>query len=169
MFHIPSIAQKPTGALLWAFTQGRWAIVWMCRNQLGRRNITDEQQTYLIGEAYRAQKMTRGGDRRSEEFSNCQNGSLKKYENKAQEIAEEFGVGERSVLRAGMFADGLDAAETVSAGFKDAVRSGAVTAPDPCGVSTGVLWLDTYTLNDQSGRYIFPVIHIYELDTVCSA
>lgn len=105
------------------------AIVWMCRNQLGRRNLTDVQRTLLIGEAYRAQKMTRGGDRRSEEFSNCQNGSLKKYENKAQEIAEEFGVGERSVLRAGMFADGLDAAETVSAGFKDAVRSGAVTAP----------------------------------------
>lgn len=32
----------------------------MCRNQLGRRNITDEQRTYLIGEAYRAQKMTIG-------------------------------------------------------------------------------------------------------------
>lgn len=26
--------------------------------------------------------------------------------------------------------------------------------------------LDTYTLNDQSGRYILPIIHIYELDTM---
>ena len=32
----------------------------MCRNQLRWRNITDEQRTYLIGEAYRAQKMTIG-------------------------------------------------------------------------------------------------------------
>lgn len=39
----------------------KWAaIVWMCRNQLGRRNITDEQKTALIGEAYKAQKMTVG-------------------------------------------------------------------------------------------------------------
>ena len=26
--------------------------------------------------------------------------------------------------------------------------------------------LDTYTLNDQSWRYILPIIHIYELDTM---
>ena len=34
------------------------AIVWICRNQLGRRNLTDEQKTYLIGKQYEAQKMT---------------------------------------------------------------------------------------------------------------
>ena len=39
------------------------AIVWMCKKQIGRRNITDEQRTVLIGEAYKAQKMSKGGDR----------------------------------------------------------------------------------------------------------
>ena len=34
------------------------AIVWICRNQLGRRNLTDEQKTYLIGKQYEAQKQT---------------------------------------------------------------------------------------------------------------
>lgn len=34
----------------------KWeAIVWMCRNQLGRRNLTDGQRTIIIGEAYKAQ------------------------------------------------------------------------------------------------------------------
>lgn len=42
----------------------KWAaVVWMCHNQLGRRNVTDEQKTVLIGEAYKAQKMSVGGDR----------------------------------------------------------------------------------------------------------
>ena len=44
------------------------AIVWMCRNQLGRRNVTDEQKTVLIGEAYKAQKMSIGGDKGVQQF-----------------------------------------------------------------------------------------------------
>lgn len=96
---------------------------------MGRRNITDEQRTYLIGEAYRAQKMTSGGDRRSEEFSSLQNEDLKMAGKTKNVIAKQFNVGGSTVERASCFVDGLDAAEAVSAGFKDAVRSGAVTAP----------------------------------------
>ncbi|MCD8007912.1 MAG: hypothetical protein LUF68_03075 [Clostridiales bacterium] len=41
----------------------KWAaIVWMCHNQLGRRNISDVQKEMLMGEAYAAEKKTRGGD-----------------------------------------------------------------------------------------------------------
>lgn len=101
----------------------------MCRNQLGRRNITDEQKTALIGEAYKAQKMSAGGDRRSSDFSKDQNGPLKKYENTAQRIAEEFGVGEQTVKRAERFVDSLNEAERVSPGIKEAVLSGSVKAP----------------------------------------
>lgn len=114
----------------------KWAaIVWMCRNQLGRRNLTDVQRTLLIGEAYRAQKMTYGATDgfRGNQYTglvSAQNGNLpKQSERTVQKIAKDFGVGKNSVKRAEMFADGLDAAEAVSAGFKDAVRSGAVTAP----------------------------------------
>lgn len=108
----------------------KWAaIVWMCRNQLGRRNITDEQKTALIGEAYKAQKMTAGGDRRSDNFSKGQNGLLKKYENTAQKIADDFGVGEQTVKRAEHFIDSLNEAEKVSPGIKEAVLSGSVKAP----------------------------------------
>ena len=98
----------------------------MCRNQLGRRNITDEQKTILIGEAYKAQKMTAGGDRRSNGFSSDQNDHLKKYNNTSQKIADDFGVGEATVRRAEQFVDSLNEAEKFSPGIKDAVLSGSV-------------------------------------------
>lgn len=44
-------------------------------------------------------------------------------------VAKEFGVGSSTVDRANRFLEGLDAAESVSSGFKDAVRSGAIKTP----------------------------------------
>lgn len=103
----------------------KWAaIVWMCRNQLGRRNITDEQKTVLIGEAYKAQKMAQGGDRKSSAQNEHLNGKKT-----ADIVANDFGVGKETVKRAEHFLDGLNAAEKVSPGIKDAVLSGAVKAP----------------------------------------
>ena len=32
------------------------AIIWICRNQLGRRNLTDEQKKFLTGKRYEAEK-----------------------------------------------------------------------------------------------------------------
>ena len=93
------------------------AIVWMCKKQIGRRNITDEQRTVLIGEAYKAQKLSRGGDRKTENFSNGQNDHLKNSMITAQMIASDFGVGEKTVRRAEQFLDGLNAAEEVFPGF----------------------------------------------------
>ncbi len=45
----------------------KWgAFEWMYKNQLGRRNLTDEQRTMLIGKMYEARKNAQGGDRRTE-------------------------------------------------------------------------------------------------------
>jgi hypothetical protein len=33
------------------------AISWICRNQLGRRNLTPQQKKYLIGQRYEAEKV----------------------------------------------------------------------------------------------------------------
>ena len=54
--HIANERDRPSGDGLSVLEGYRLDV----RNQLGRRNITDEQRTYLIGEAYRAQKMTKG-------------------------------------------------------------------------------------------------------------
>ena len=114
----------------------KWAaIVWMCRNQLGRRNITDEQKTALIGEAYKAQKMTHGGNTRREHdesgkfTTSRQNGDLRSTKTK-DVIAKQFGVGSSTVERAEQFVDGLNEAEKVSPGIKEAVLSGSVNDND---------------------------------------
>ena len=112
----------------------KWAaVVWMCRNQLGRRNVTDEQKTVLIGEAYKAQKKTQGasdgfrGNQHAKVVSN-QNDYLAKEKTK-EIIAKQFGVGSSTVQRAEHFLDGLNEAEKVSPGIKEAVLAGEVKAP----------------------------------------
>ena len=109
----------------------KWAaIVWMCRNQLGRRNITDEQKTALIGEAYKAQKLSQGNhaERGSDgKYLSAQNEHL--GGRTAEKIAKDFGVGKETVKRAERFVDSLNEAERVSPGIKEAVLSGSVKAP----------------------------------------
>jgi hypothetical protein len=120
----------------------KWAaIVWMCRNQLGRRNLSDVDRTVLIGEAYKAQKMSNGGDRRSNKFSVAQSEQLKKQcaqsepivsdpkECTVTAIGRDFGVGHATVSRAEQFVDGLNAADAVQPGFSDDVRAGKIKAP----------------------------------------
>ena len=48
-----------------AFSDRYEAIAWICKNQLGRRNLTPEQRKYLIGKQYEAEKQSNGGDRKS--------------------------------------------------------------------------------------------------------
>ena len=38
------------------------AIAWICRNQLGRRNLTPEQKRYLVGKQYKAEKASHGAE-----------------------------------------------------------------------------------------------------------
>lgn len=109
----------------------KWAaIVWMCRNQLGRRNVTDEQKTVLIGEAYKAQKMSVGGDRGNQytKVAGGQNDDLPKLKTR-DIVAKEFGVGAKTVERAEHFLDGLNEAEKVSPGIKESILTGEVKAP----------------------------------------
>ena len=92
----------------------KWAAFeWMYKKQLGRRNLTEEQKSYMVGKMYEARKRSQGGDRRSEEFSNGQNVHLKDRrevkDGTAGEIGKEIGVDGRTVRRAEKFAKGIDA------------------------------------------------------------
>ena len=42
------------------FTDRYEAIAWICKNQLGRRNLTPAQRKYLIGKQYEAEKNSEG-------------------------------------------------------------------------------------------------------------
>lgn len=107
----------------------KWeAFEWMYRKQLGRRNLTDEQKTYMIGKMYEARKNSQGGDRRSEEFSKDQNDLLKsKPKSTAEAIGREIGVAEPTVKRAEKFAKGVDAIKEISPEAAEKVLSGTST------------------------------------------
>lgn len=74
---------------------------WIIDNQLNRRNITEDQQTYLIGKRYKEEKKEHGGDRKSIDHSDL----LKPT---AQTIAEQHKIGEATVKRAEKFANAVD-------------------------------------------------------------
>ena len=87
----------------------KWeAFDWMYKNQLGRRNLTSEQRTYLLGKLYEARKHMQGGDRRSETFSSSQNANLKGIRI-GDQIAQEQKVGKGTVNRAYEYSRGIDA------------------------------------------------------------
>ena len=58
-----------------------------------------------------------------------QNDVLPKFRNTAAKVAHDIGSSEIAVTRAVQFSRGLEAAEQISPGIKDAVLSGAVKAP----------------------------------------
>ena len=106
----------------------KWAAFdWMYRNQLGRRNLTDEQRTYTIGKMLEARKKSYGGNRGNQytKVPSSQNGNLPKPAGRtAENIAHELGIGNGTVIRASEFAKGVDALREVNPEAADKVLSG---------------------------------------------
>lgn len=106
-------------------------IAWICKNQLGRRNLTPAQRKYLIGKQYEAEKARHGGDRKSDEAkSSYQNGNLIDAEKTCERIARENGLGRTTIIRAEAYAAGVDAAEEVLPGIRQEIFSGDIHPPD---------------------------------------
>ena len=96
----------------------KWAAFdWMYKKQLGRRNLTDEQRTMILGKMYEARKQTQGG----QIPGSAQNGHTMRT---ADSIARELGVGKETVKRAGKFAQGVDALKAVSPEAAEKVLQG---------------------------------------------
>ena len=108
----------------------KWAAFdWMYRNQLGRRNLTDEQRTYMIGKMYEARKKSVTGNHPVERnadgtFHGDQSGHHGQRIKTAAKIGNEIGVGENTVKRAEKFAKGVDALKQVSPEAADKVLKG---------------------------------------------
>ena len=107
---------------------GRYeAIIWICKNQLGRRNLTPEQKKYLIGKQYEAEKCANGGDRKSPAAkSGYGKRNLIGAPKTCYKVAAESGVGRTYVIEAEHYAKGLDAAEEAVPGTRQKVLSGEV-------------------------------------------
>lgn len=104
---------------------------WIIKNALGTRNLTEMQITDLRGRLYKARKK-RVGEHKGNQYTKVEctkNTDIPKPQGRVTEqIAKELGVNRDTILNAGNFVDGLDAAEAVVPGFKDDVLTGAVKA-----------------------------------------
>ena len=118
------------------FTDRYDAIAWICKNQLGRRNLTPAQRKYLIGKQYEAEKASQNGAARRARSSDGlfqpvgNNDPLDPMIRTSERIARETGTGEKFVRRAEEFAQGLDAAEEIEPGIKQQIFSGDIHPPD---------------------------------------
>lgn len=114
----------------------KWAAFdWMYKNQLGRRNLTDEQRTYLMGKRYEARKNTEAfkGNQYTNKSGDGQNVHHQTKEEikagTAGVIGKDYGVDSKTVRRAEKFAHGVDALRDVSPAAADKVLNGKAKVP----------------------------------------
>ena len=103
------------------------AIAWICKNQLGRRNLSDEQKTYLLGKRYSAEKQIEMIRDESGRFTPLgQNDPTDDSVRTSERIAKEIGKSEKYVRRADQYARALDLADSVCPGVKKDILLGVI-------------------------------------------
>ena len=108
------------------------AIAWICKNQLGRRNLTPQQFKYLVGQRYEAEKQSKGIEFQENQYTSQdrsglgQNDPDQKLHGTRSRIAKETQTSDSYVRRAAHFAKGVDAAEETEPGIKQEILSGSI-------------------------------------------
>jgi hypothetical protein len=77
----------------------------MDANQLGRRNLTNDQRSYLRGRRYNRTKKSKGGDYGNQHTPKSQSDTLP---DTATALAEQHGVSRATVIRDGKKAEALE-------------------------------------------------------------
>lgn len=112
----------------------KWAASeWICRNQLGRRNLTKSQRQILIGTMLQSRKKAHGASDgfRGNQSVRDQNGLLPNHPHRtAEAIAKELGVGITTVKRAEKYKDGVKDLEEIAPDAADKVRQDKGGVPD---------------------------------------
>ena len=101
-------------------------LAWICKHQLGRRNLTPEQKKFLIGKQYHSEKSTRGGNHGNQytQVANCQIDNLPPVENTMERIAKENNVSPSFVIRAEQFMKTVELMEKYCPGIQEEILSG---------------------------------------------
>lgn len=106
------------------------AVIWICDNQKGRRNVaTKAQQDYILGKRYEAQKNI-NKFKGNQYTGGGQNDADQTPRGRTREIlAAQEGIGFRTVERNEKFAKGIDAVREVSPGLADKLLKPEINAP----------------------------------------
>lgn len=106
----------------------KWeAFDWMYKNQLGRRNLTEQQRTFLIGKMYEARKNSHGGERGNQykNLASLQNEDMPRQKIRTEDtIAFELGIGASTVERSEKYSKGIDAIREQEPEIADSILKG---------------------------------------------
>ena len=108
------------------------ALAWICKNQLGRRNLSPERKKFLPGKEYESTKLAVGGQPGNcNKVNRCdQNDHIDSEKRTCERIAVEHGVGSATVRRAEKYSRGIDAAEEAVPGAQEEILTGHIKATD---------------------------------------
>ena len=101
------------------------------KNQLGCRNLTDEQRSYMIGKMYEARKNSVGapkGNTNAKQWEEKLPIEFKPKKRVAEQIGEEVHVSHYTVKEDEKFSKGIDALREISPEAADKVLSGKTKA-----------------------------------------
>jgi hypothetical protein len=114
-----NIAQKhnlPFKTITKDFNNKYEVIDWIYKNQLSKRNLTEEQKAYYIGKQYENEKMQSGF--RSDLVANCNKVNTK------EKIANAHNINESTVIRNAEFSKGIDFIGEVNPELKNKILQG---------------------------------------------
>ena len=117
-------------------------LAWICKNQLGRRNLTPEQKKFLIGKQYSVEHRKPGGNGNNQytvtteepvQEELCQIDTIPPTSAEAsirKQIAERNNVSESYVVRSEKFMRGVEIMEQMMPGTKEKILSGQFKVRD---------------------------------------
>ena len=117
-------------------------LAWICKNQLGRRNLTPEQKKFLIGKQYSVEHRKPGGNGNNQYTATtqeavqeelCQIDTIPPTSAEAsirKQIAERNNVSESYVARSEKFMRGVEIMEQMMPGTKEKILSGQFKVRD---------------------------------------
>ena len=117
-------------------------LAWICKNQLGRRNLTPEQKKFLIGKQYSVEHRKPGGNGNNQytvttegpvQEELCQNDTVPPTSAEAsirKQIAERNNVSESYVARSEKFMRGVQIMDQMILGMQEKILSGQFKVRD---------------------------------------
>ena len=124
------------------FANREEALAWICKNQLGRRNLTPEQKKFLIGKQYSVEHRKPGGNGNNQytvaaeepvQEELCQFDTIPPTASEAsvrKQIAERNNVSESYVARSEKFMRGVEIMEQMVPGMQEKILSGQFKVRD---------------------------------------
>lgn len=114
------------------------AIAWICTNQLGRRNISDETRKYLIGKRYEMEKIlgahnAKGSNQHLSKEVRAKMLPEPTYENTAmrtrERLGDEYNISHASIFNYGKYSRAIDELTKVVPELVPKILSGEVKIP----------------------------------------